>query len=67
MLVTEDAWEQVREHFTEDEKEQLREATQATSICPRGAFVDEERLSEGLRKKLKRHAAAIEHAQRGLR
>jgi hypothetical protein len=67
MLITAVAWEQVREHFSDDEKQQLREATDGESICPRGAFVDEERLSEQLRRKLKALAATIHHAQRGLR
>lgn len=67
LLITEVAWDAIRDDFTEDEKQQLRDAAIGTTVCPRGTFVDEDRLGQEMRRKLKQHAAAIHHAQRGLR
>lgn len=67
LLITAVAWDQIREQFNEDEKQQLRDASAGESICPRGAFIDEDRLGREMRAKLKQQAAAIHNAQKGMR
>lgn len=67
LLITEVAWDAIRDDFSEDEKQQLRDAAIGTTVCPRGTFVDEDRLGAEMRAKLKQHTAAIHNAQRGLR
>jgi hypothetical protein len=59
MLIRETTWAKIREQFTEDEKQQLRDASNGQTICPPGTVVDEDRLGAELREKLKRAKATV--------
>jgi hypothetical protein len=54
VIVTTAAWERMRDHFNEDEKQLLRDATMGPCICPPGAILDEDMLVQSLRAKLHR-------------
>ena len=46
-------WNSIRDKFTEEEKQELRNATIGKSICPMANIIDDSILSEELLKKLK--------------
>jgi hypothetical protein len=52
MLVTAQTWDRIREFFSEEEKQQLRDVEVSQAICPRVSFIDEERLGTDLRAKI---------------
>ena len=54
IVVTEAAWLRIRDHFTDEEKEQLREAWVGPTVSPKGEIVEGDRLGEAFRAKLKR-------------
>jgi hypothetical protein len=45
-------WEVIREQFTQDEKDALNLAVTGDCICPRGVFIDHEKLPKKLVAKL---------------
>lgn len=40
MVVKEEDWERIREHFSEEEKAALRKAIIGETICPKGWMID---------------------------
>lgn len=52
MLIFDATWARIRERFTEEEKQKLREVYLGESICPRGMVIDEAKLDEALRAKV---------------
>ena len=52
MFFLDHTWQKVRERFTEEEKEQLREAITHEVICPRGAEIDLDKIPEALSLKM---------------
>lgn len=59
MLIRMNRWEQVRQHFSEDEKRALNAAKTGEVICPRGIMIDEEALRPALRQKVRLHFPAV--------
>lgn len=58
MLLRMADWDRIREKFSEDEKIKLNAAINGETICPRGCTIDEEKLGEGLSRKI-REACAL--------
>ena len=54
MLITDYNWEQIREKFSESEKEELRRAVTGETICPRGFVIDESQVNDSIIEKLGR-------------
>lgn len=52
MLITSTMWDEIRSHFTPEEKALLNAAMTGEVICPRGVVLDEAMLPEALRGKL---------------
>ena len=55
-------WNRIREQFTEDEKDELRQNICGQTICPRGMIVDLAGLSPQLATKVR---TAVEAAKKG--
>jgi hypothetical protein len=55
MLMPLNRWEEVREWFSEDERLDLNLAIVGESVCPKGAILDETKLSPALREKVAFH------------
>ena len=55
MILSDATWARIRERFTEEEKQALREAYLGETICPKGIVLDDSQLEAGL---LARVAAA---------
>jgi hypothetical protein len=49
MLITDMTWQCIRARFSEEEKQQLRDAYAGETICPKGIVIDEAKLDEKLR------------------
>lgn len=54
MLIRDSTWAKIREHFTEEEKADLRECVTGECICPRGFMLEASDLLPELCAKLKR-------------
>lgn len=52
MLISDATWKRIRERFTEEEKQALRDAYLGETICPKGIVIDEAKLNEALRAKV---------------
>ena len=48
MLITDATWQRIRERFSEEEKQALRDAWCGETICPKGIVIDEAKLDEAL-------------------
>lgn len=46
MLIRDTDWELVREHFTEEEKQALRDCVTGQTLCPAGFTMDIEKAGE---------------------
>lgn len=44
MMITNSCWQQIREQFTEAEKDALRAVITGSVICPAGIVIDETKL-----------------------
>jgi hypothetical protein len=44
MLISDATWKRIRERFTEEEKQALRDAYLGEVICPKGIVIDEATL-----------------------
>jgi hypothetical protein len=55
MIISDATWKRIRERFTEEEKQALRDAYLGETICPKGIVIDEATLDNAL---LARVAAA---------
>lgn len=53
MFIRDEIWNRIRGQFNEPEKEKLRAAITGQTICPPGCTVDESRIDDELRVKLK--------------
>ncbi len=51
-LLRKAVWDQIRDQFESAEMAQLNAAITGAVICPRGATIDESKLSPALRRKL---------------
>jgi hypothetical protein len=49
MLISDATWKRIRERFTEEDKQALRDAYLGETICPKGIVIDEARLDNELR------------------
>jgi hypothetical protein len=54
LLITSQTWDRIRDFFSEEEKQQMRDVIVGQAICPAGSFVDEERLGAELRAKIEK-------------
>lgn len=48
MLISDATWKRIRERFTEEEKQALRDAYLGEVVCPKGIVIDEARLDNDL-------------------
>jgi hypothetical protein len=53
MIVSDAMWAHIRKQFTEEEKQQLRDAYLGETICPRGIVIDEAWIGPALMARLK--------------
>lgn len=53
MLLQMAQWEKIRCHFSEEEKDKLNAAIDGQVLCPKGCILNESKLGEGLKEKLK--------------
>jgi hypothetical protein len=49
MLISDATWKRIRDRFTEEDKQKVRDAYLGETICPRGIVIDEARLDNELR------------------
>lgn len=54
LLITKQAWDRIRDFFSEEEKQQLRDVAQGEAICPPGHFIEEDRLGTALCAKIEK-------------
>lgn len=54
MILRYDLWQRIREHFSEEDKAEIRAAISGEAICPRGWVVDTDKLAPGLLELLKK-------------
>lgn len=52
MLLTMQKWDEIRDQFSQQEKDVLNAAVSGETICPRGCILDEEKLGPELTKKI---------------
>jgi len=55
-LLKMDTWNKIRFDFSQEEKDSLNKAVIGECICPRGCFLDENKLSPELLTKLSSYA-----------
>jgi hypothetical protein len=55
MLVHQTTWDKIREHFSSEEKLEMREAVSGETVCPPGVILDGSKLSLELRAKLDKY------------
>lgn len=48
MIITDRTWARIRERFTEEDKQKLRDAYLGEVICPKGIVIDEANLDSDL-------------------
>jgi hypothetical protein len=48
MMITDATWKRIRERFSEEEKQKLRDAYLGEVICPKGIVIDEAKLDDAL-------------------
>jgi len=60
MLIRESIWEQIRDHFSDREKDELRLAIMGHAICPKGVIIDPTQLDVALEFKI---TAAVANAK----
>ena len=54
ILLTDKTWARIRENFTEDEKQSLRDQCVGETICPKGIIISDVQLDQKLSIKIQR-------------
>jgi hypothetical protein len=50
----ESSWEEIRLHFSEDEKRRINAAYAGERVCPKTMYLDDDKLGDALKDKLHR-------------